>query len=104
MERAADHATVIRLKSVVFGSLPGRDILFYDFENVVILLESTPPASMFKLERKIRPERLKTPFGLFRFRHLDGAFAPHTIADSNMDFSHWFDENHLTAVMLCTTG
>ena len=79
MERATDHATVIRLKSVVFGSLPGRDILFYDFENVVILLESTPPASMFKLERKIRPERLKTPFGLFRFRHLDGDFAPHSL-------------------------
>ena len=54
MKWTADHTTVIWLKSIRFHRLPGGKILFYDFENVVIFLESTPPASVFKLERKIR--------------------------------------------------
>ena len=54
MKWTADHTTVIWLKSIRFRSLSGRKILFYDFENVVIFLESTPPASVFKLECKIR--------------------------------------------------
>lgn len=79
MKRATDHTVVIWLKSIRFHRLSGCKILLYDLENIVIVFESTPPASVFKLERKIRPERLKTPFGLFRFRHLDGDFAPHSL-------------------------
>lgn len=79
MKWTADHATAVWWKSVGFRSLSGRKTLLYDFENVVIFLENAPPTSSFKIERKIRPERLKTPFGLFRFRHLDGDFAPHSL-------------------------
>lgn len=91
MERAADHATVIRLKSVVFGSLPGRDILFYDFENVVILLESTPPASMFKLERKIRLSVSKPHLGFFVSGILMGISLPipSMKSEKNCNFQIW---------------
>lgn len=68
MKWTADHTTVIWLKSIRFRSLSGRKMLFYEFKNVVIFLESTPPASMFKLERKIRLRRPKTHFRDFCLR------------------------------------
>ena len=68
MKWTADHTTVIWLKSIRFHRLSGCKILFYDFENVVIFLESTPPASVFKLERKIRLRRPKTHFRDFCLR------------------------------------
>lgn len=79
MKWTADHATAVWWKSVGFRSLSGRKILLYDFENVVIFLESTPPASVFKLERKIRLRRPKTHFRDFVCGKLDGNFVPHSL-------------------------
>ena len=42
MEWAADHTAAIGLKSVVFGSLPGGDTLFYQLKKIV-LVEDVPP-------------------------------------------------------------